>query len=154
MAGSATRKNHRYHYCFLADFLSLQYLPGVNFYSLQKQISETDIEIFFKSQIKDLSYLLNDFADTVEIIAKLDLIITVDTAVAHLAGAMGKPVWVLLPFAPDWRWMLDRNDTPCYPTMRLFHHYNIDDWQGVFERVKFELKKELESQQFRGIKNC
>ncbi len=142
-AGSATRKNDRFRSTSLVNFLSLQDLSGVSLYSLQKQIPERDIETLKNSHIQDLSYLLNDFADTAEMITKFDLIITVDTAVAHLAGAMGKQVWVLLSFAPDWRWMLDRNDTPWYSTMRLFRQQKIDDWEGVFERVKFELKKHL-----------
>ena len=74
------------------------------------------------------------------LVQNLDLIITVDTATAHLAGAMGKPVWVLLPLLPDWRWMLDRDDSPWYPTMRLFRQERIGQWQGVIERVIGELR--------------
>ena len=80
-----------------------------------------------------------DFADTAAAIANLDLVISVDTSVAHLAGAMNKPVWTLLPFNPDWRWMLDRPDTPWYPSMRLFRQTEPKDWQSVIERVKTEL---------------
>ena len=72
------------------------------------------------SSIIDTTIYINDFADTAAIIEKLDLVISVDTAAAHLAGAMGKPIWVLLPFAPDFRWLLDRDDSPWYPTMKLF----------------------------------
>jgi len=70
----------------------------------------------------------------------LDLIITVDTAVAHLAGAMGKRVWVLLPYVADWRWLLDRQDSPWYPTMRLFRQTKPGNWQGVFNQVKEQLR--------------
>jgi tetratricopeptide (TPR) repeat protein len=80
-----------------------------------------------------------DFADTAAIVAALDLVITVDTAVAHLAGAMGKPVWILLPFVPDWRWLLDREDTPWYPSMRLFRQKAAGDWEEVIARVAAEL---------------
>lgn len=69
------------------------------------------------------------------VVRHLDLIITVDTAVAHLAGALGRPVWVLLPFAPDWRWLLNREDSPWYPSMRLFRQTSPGDWAGVFARV-------------------
>jgi hypothetical protein len=85
--------------------------------------------------VTDLTECLGDFADTAAAIARLDLVISVDTAVAHLAGALGKPVWVLLPFAPDWRWMLDREDSPWYPTARLFRQTRPGDWPGVFDRV-------------------
>jgi ADP-heptose:LPS heptosyltransferase len=72
--------------------------------------------------------------------ANLDLVITVDTSVAHLAGALGKSVWTLIPFVPDWRWMLERDDSPWYPTMQLFRQTKRDDWPGVIERVARELK--------------
>ncbi len=81
--------------------------------------------------------------DTAAVVAQLDLIITVDTAVAHLAGALGKRVWVLLAFNPDWRWMLEREDSPWYPTMRLFRQKQPGDWAEVFARVKSALLKEI-----------
>ena len=76
-----------------------------------------------------------DFAQTAALVAQLDLVICVDTSMAHLAGAMGKPVWLLLPYAPDWRWMLEREDSPWYPTMRLFRQQRAGDWDGVLARV-------------------
>ena len=79
---------------------------------------------------------LNDFTDTEALIENLDLIITVDTSVAHLAGALGKKVWTLLPFVPDWRWLLDRSDSPWYPTMRLFRQSSIGDWSEVISSLK------------------
>ena len=71
---------------------------------------------------------------------EVDLVITVDTMLAHLAGALGRPVWTLLAFAPDMRWMLDRSDTPWYPTMRLFRQPKPNDWTGVFREVRSELE--------------
>ena len=88
---------------------------------------------------------LHDFADTAAFIANLDLIITVDTAVAHLAGALGKPVWVLLMFVPDWRWMMDRDDSPWYPTMHLFRQPDAGDWAGAIDELANALKAKAES---------
>jgi len=89
--------------------------------------------------ILDLGRELADFADTAALISQLDLLISVDTSVAHIAGAMGKPVWLLLPFSPDWRWMMQREETPWYPTMRLMRQKKLGDWPGVIERVAKEL---------------
>ena len=83
---------------------------------------------------------LTDFSETAAAIAGLDLIITVDTAAAHLAGALGKPVWLMLPFVPDWRWLLDRDDSPWYPTARLFRQAAPGNWTSVVDRVKFNLR--------------
>ena len=84
---------------------------------------------------------LTDFAETARVIAQLDLVITVDTSVAHLAGAMAKPVWILLPTGPDYRWLLEREDSPWYPTARLFRQTERGDWSGVVSRVANELKR-------------
>ena len=80
-----------------------------------------------------------DFSDTASVIAQLDLVISVDTSVAHLAGALGKPLWMLLPFVPDFRWMLGRDDSPWYPTARLFRQPRIGDWGSVIASVRDEL---------------
>ena len=85
-----------------------------------------------------------NMADTAAVIEHLDLVISVDTSVAHLAGAMGKPVWVLLAYVPDWRWMLDRPDTPWYPQMRLFRQPQIGDWATPLRLVTGELKSVCE----------
>jgi len=122
----------------LSDFGALLALHGVRFFSLQmgpaaSQLAQVD------AQIIDLQAAIADMADTAALIEKLDLVITVDTAVAHLAGALGKPVWVLLPFAPDWRWLMERADSPWYPTMRLFRQPKFGDWPSVLERVRGDL---------------
>ncbi len=88
-----------------------------------------------KMELTDWTEELKDFADTAALIANLDLVITVDTAVAHLAGAMGKPVWVMLRFESAWPWLLDRTDSPWYPTARLFRQTSFGDWADVISRV-------------------
>jgi tetratricopeptide (TPR) repeat protein len=116
-------------------------IDNIALYSLQVGEDAKQIQPYLDNpKVIDLSTQINDFVDTACLIEQLDLIITVDTAVAHLAGAMGKPVWVLLPFVPDWRWLLERDDSPWYPTMRLFRQPSLDDWDSVFAQVKEELK--------------
>jgi len=108
-------------------FNSLQ-LPGVTLYPLEKKQYDETFDVAYGS-----------FIDTAALITQLDLIITVDTAIAHLAGALGRPIWVLLPYKSDWRWMLDRNDTPWYPTMTLFRNNKTTDWQELCNTVAREL---------------
>ena len=79
--------------------------------------------------------------DTAAIVKNLDLVVTVDTAVAHLAGALGTPVWLALPFVPDWRWLLEREDSPWYPTARLFRQTKRGNWQDVFRRIADAVRK-------------
>ncbi|MBW4694264.1 MAG: FkbM family methyltransferase [Lyngbya sp. HA4199-MV5] len=123
--------------CGLDRFLSLLQIPGVALYSLQKHPAEADRTLLEgHPTVLDLHEQLDDFADTAVAIAQLDLVISVDTAVAHLAGALGKPVWTLLANVADWRWLRDRDDTPWYPTMRLFRQEREGDWDGVFEQVR------------------
>ncbi|MBC6455160.1 MAG: hypothetical protein GDA43_19780 [Hormoscilla sp. SP5CHS1] len=129
--------------CTLSDFLPLLEFGGIAFYSLQKGEQVDSIAQLGRpsgqDRLIDLDAELQDFADTAAAMQQLDLIITVDTAVAHLVGALGKPVWTLLPFAPDWRWMRARADYPWYPTMRLFRQSQPGDWTGVFVEVKAAL---------------
>ena len=90
-------------------------------------------------KIADLSPLMDDFASTATLMEQLDLIITIDTAVAHLAGALGKPTWLLLSATPDWRWMLEQSDSPWYPSMRLFRQAKPGDWSEPLTKLREEL---------------
>ena len=134
-AGNPKHRKNKQRSCSLSQFLPLLDVSGVSFYSLQKEVSEADRALLNQTSIVDLSPHFGDFADTAAAIAKLDLVISVDTAVAHLAGALGKPVWILLAFSPDWRWLLEREDSPWYPTARLFRQHQRGDWENVFDRV-------------------
>lgn len=139
-AGKPTHKNDRNRSAGLAGFLSLAALPGVTLYSLQKGERAADREAMACGVlVRDLGGGCRDFGDTAKVMRQLDLIVTVDTAVGHLAGALGLPVWVLTPFSPDWRWLLHREDSPWYPTMRLFRQRTPKDWDEVFQRIKTEL---------------
>ena len=108
---------------------------GVSFYSLQVDLPPNDAMSMSELGVRDLSANLTDFAQTAAAIGNMDLVIAVDTAVAHLAGALAKPAWIMLPFAADWRRLLDRDDSPWYPTMRLFRQSSPGDWKSVIERV-------------------
>jgi tetratricopeptide (TPR) repeat protein len=115
--------------------------PACRFVTLQPDLREQDRAALAGSNFAlDLGSELKGFEDTAALVAALDLVISVDTSVAHLAGALGKPVWILLPYAPDWRWMLDREDTPWYPTARLFRQEASRRWEPVIERVRAELE--------------
>ena len=93
--------------------------------------------------IMNLGNKLRDFADTAAVIAQLDMVISVDTSIAHLAGALGKPVWVVLPYPGDWRWMLDRDDTSWRPTAWLFRQNRPGSWTPVFDRLRRALHDEI-----------
>jgi hypothetical protein len=111
-------------------------MPGVQLFSVQKGPgSEQLAEVAEHWSITDLGSRCEDFADTAAALTNLDLVVTCDTAVAHCAGALGLPVWVLLPFVADWRWLLSREDSPWYPTMRLFRQRTRGDWPAVLARI-------------------
>ncbi|GIX47091.1 MAG: hypothetical protein KatS3mg131_1302 [Candidatus Tectimicrobiota bacterium] len=134
-AGNARHPNDRRRSCTLAQLAPLAQVPGVTLVSLQKGPAAQQVALLSALPLVDYSHELHDFADTAALVAHLDLVISVDTAVAHLAGAMGKPVWTLLPFSPDWRWQWHRPQTPWYPTMRLFRQPRPGDWPAVVQQV-------------------
>jgi tetratricopeptide (TPR) repeat protein len=143
-SGDPRHGNDRNRSCGLEYFISLANVPGVKLYGLQKGAAAFEVEqLVGEMEITNFGEYLGDLADTAAVIENLDLVISVDTAALHLAGAMGKPVWGLLPFVPDWRWMLEREDSPWYPTMRLFRQKSPGDWLEVFIRVEAQLRKLL-----------
>jgi tetratricopeptide (TPR) repeat protein len=155
-SGSAEHENDSNRSIPLPELIKLLGAQA-GFYALHKEVRDADRIILQDhadrqkrtdlacSEIVLVDDKLQDFADTAALIALMDIVITVDISVAHLAAAMGKPVWILLPFSPDWRWLLEREDSPWYPTARLFRQAAIGDWAGVVERVKLELQSHFAS---------
>jgi Flp pilus assembly protein TadD len=143
-AGNPSHVQDRYRSVTLAHYQTLAKVPGVQGYSLQ--VGKMKYEPEFAPQgmeLIDPTDGITTMMDTAAIVSQLDLVITVDTAVAHLAGALGKPVWVLVRAIPDWRWTLQRDDTPWYPTMRLLRQPVDGDWESVIVRVRQALEKEV-----------
>ncbi len=135
-SGSRDHKNDLNRSIWLKELLPLTDLP-IEWHSLQKEYRQPDLEILeAHPEIRQHQDDLTDFSDAAALIECLDLVISVDTSTAHLAGALGKPVWILLPHAPDYRWMLDREDSPWYPSARLFRQSKAGDWAGVIQRVR------------------
>ncbi|HEY53070.1 MAG TPA: TIGR03032 family protein [Caldilineae bacterium] len=139
-AGNPDQGNDRNRSARLIDFTPLFEISGVVWYSLQVGERAQELRDWSGPEIIDLAPMIHDWGDTAALIDQLDLVISMDTGVAHLAGALGKPVWVLLCHAPDWRWMLDREDSPWYPTVRLFRQQRPKDWAGVMARVGMALQ--------------
>jgi hypothetical protein len=134
--GSLQNRNDRDRSIPLDCFEPLARCSGVQLLSLQKGAGVEQLpEVTKRFPVTELGSRLEDFMDTAAVLANLDLVVTCDTAVAHLAGALGAAVWVAIPFVPDWRWLLDRSDSPWYPTTRLFRQESRGDWQGVFQRI-------------------
>lgn len=135
-AGRPTHHNDRNRSTTLATFAPLGSLPAVSLVSLQKGPAQAEIGTYWeRAPLFNLGPQIRDFGDTMAIIDSLDLVVTVDTAVAHVAGAMGKPVWIMLPHAPDWRWLLERNDSPWYPSARLFRQAADRRWEPVIGEI-------------------
>lgn len=128
--------------CPLDKLIALGRVPGVRLFSLQKGSHAADLgRTPAASCLEDLSGRIHDMADTAALIRQLDLVVTVDTSVAHLAGALGRPTWILLPHLADWRWLTGREDCPWYPTARLFRQAVPEDWDGVITRVVSALEQ-------------
>lgn len=145
--GSPTHVNDAFRSMPATCLLPLFQLPGVAFYSLQlgERIGEIQSIAESNPSVRDLSGQQNDFADTAAIAKQLDLIVTVDTSVLHLGGAMGIPTWGLLSRRSDWRWLdNDHADTPWYPSVRLYRQATLNDWDEVIERVREDLAESLD----------
>ncbi|NDV25553.1 tetratricopeptide repeat protein [Desulfovibrio sp. JC010] len=143
-AGKPTHKNDHNRSVSIENFLPFAGIPGVTLYSLQKGPETAQREKYGCGLlVRDLGSGCEDFADTAKIMGQLDLIITVDTSVAHLAGALNVPVWVAIPYNPDWRWMRKRKDSPWYPSMTLFRQKKAGDWDLVFSSMLGALKKKI-----------
>jgi ADP-heptose:LPS heptosyltransferase len=116
----------------------------VQYYSLQKGPHAEDIAtVGARPLVRDLGPAIGDFGDTARLVMQLDVVVTVDTAVAHLAGALGRPAFVLIPFTPDWRWMAKREDTPWYPTLRLIRQPAPREWKSVIASVRARIARAL-----------
>jgi tetratricopeptide (TPR) repeat protein len=140
--GSPNFPHERWRSIPLEQLAPLTNLAGTTFYSLQMGPQASQVkQLGSRVQIIDLQDEQEDLADTAAIVANLGLVISIDTSVAHLAGAMSKPVWILLQKSPDWRWLLDREDSPWYPTARLFRQSTLGNWQDVVARVDGELRE-------------
>ena len=138
-SGSVGHKNDRNRSIALEELL--KYLPGhCEYVRLQKEVRPGDQEVLAQSQIKHYEEHLDDFAETAALCELMDVVVSVDTSVAHLAGAMGKRTWVMLPYVPDWRWLLDRQDSPWYGSMRLYRQQELKKWDSVIQHVTSDLK--------------
>jgi hypothetical protein len=140
-AGRPDHKNDSNRSATLADLAPLAALPGVALVALQKgQRAEQAGQYFGRAPLINLGAEVVGLDDAMAVLATLDLLVTVDTSLAHLAGAMGRPVWILLPYSPDWRWLLNRSDSPWYPTARLFRQTAPRQWKDVAEAIAGALR--------------
>jgi ADP-heptose:LPS heptosyltransferase len=141
-AGSPIHPRDRFRSIALEKVAALAKAPGVSFFSFQKGPAAEQAKAPPPGmKLVDLSNDLTDFAESAALLANLDLLISVDTAAVHLAGAMGAPVWTLIDYNPDWRWLLDRTDSPWYPTMRLFRQTRFYDWSETLELAAEALRE-------------
>jgi hypothetical protein len=135
-SGNPTMMHDRERSILFEQFAPLIALPGIQFVSLQKDSAADQLRCAAGERVLDWTAELDDFADTAALVANLDLVISVDTAIVHLAGAMGKPIWLLNRYDPCWRWLLDRDDSPWYPTLRQFRQTRRGDWDRVMADVR------------------
>jgi ADP-heptose:LPS heptosyltransferase len=127
----------------LRDFVALL-PPNGQLVSLQREVSDEDRQLLaIRTDIQHFDEQLQDFSDTAALCELVDMVVSIDTSVAHLAGAMGKPLWILLPFNADWRWLLHREDSPWYPSARLFRQPALGDWASVIGKVQAEFRREF-----------
>jgi hypothetical protein len=139
-AGSAAHQKDAARSIALSRLRPLASIAGVEFISLQRDLAPSDAAVLHSfCNIVHVGSDLRDFADTAAVISLLDLVVSVDTSIAHLAGALGRPVWILLPFSPDFRWLLGREDSPWYPTARLLRQPRSGDWDSVLARVHADI---------------
>lgn len=141
-SGNVRHSNDRNRSIALSQLAALWPADRVRFVSIQRELRNDDAQLLAaEERVTQVGADLDDFADTAAVLALVDLVITVDTSVAHLAGAMGRPVWILLPFSPDWRWTLEGESSRWYPTARLFRQPSLGDWASVIERIRSELDR-------------
>jgi hypothetical protein len=141
-AGRSTHRNDHNRSIPLEALAPIGDLDDIVLVVLQKGGPQAQVAEFFgRAPLVNLGPEIEDFRDTAAIIDSLDLVVTADTAVAHLAGAMARPVWIMLPFAPDWRWLTERSDSPWYPTARLFRQSAPRDWSGVVATIAEEIAR-------------
>jgi hypothetical protein len=142
-SGRASHQNDHNRSLALAALLPVLAVPGVSFVSVQNQVRPADRAVASQlPALKTFGAELDEFSENAALISAVDLVIAVDTMAAHLAGALGKPVWVMLPFMPDWRWLQDRRDTPWYPAARLFRQPAPGDWTKVIADVADALARQ------------
>jgi hypothetical protein len=139
-SGSSTHKNDRNRSVRLSEWL--KFLPeGLQYISLQKETRADDKETLAQNpRIGHFDEDIKDFSDTAALCALMDVVVSVDTSVAHLGCALGKPVWIALPLNPDWRWLLERSDSPWYPSATLYRQEAAGDWDGVLARIAADLR--------------
>jgi len=137
-SGGTTHKDDRRRSIQLKDYLN-HCTDDFEYFSLQKEVRESDAQDLQNSSIRHFEDELNDFSDTAELISQMDLVISVDTSVAHLAASLNKPTLILIPYAPDWRWMLGRDDNPWYPDIKLYRQTTLGDWQTTLQTLFSDL---------------